>query len=232
MGDLPGPRILAVSDVVDPVLYDHFDAETWKSRRIDLIVSCGDLPADYLSYLVSTFNVPLFYVPGNHDGSYRETPPEGCESIDERLVAWNGLRIVGLGGSLWYNGGPEQYAEWQMAVRVLRLKPALWRAGRLDLVVTHAPPRFATNNQPQPFVRRGGTLPGPSDASSRQVAPTPDAPDHVHQGFRAFTDLIYAHHPRYLLHGHTHLSYGRARRVVEIDQTPVIDAYGHYLLEL
>ena len=131
-------RILAVSDVVEPILSDRFDADWWKAQQVDLVVSCGDLPAEYLSLLVSAFNVPLFYVPGNHDGGYREAPPEGCDSIDGRLVTWNGLRIVGFGGSVWYNGGPEQYAEWQMELRILRLKPFLWRPGHLDLVVTHS----------------------------------------------------------------------------------------------
>lgn len=225
-------RILAVSDIVDPVLYDRYDAAWWQSQHVDLIISCGDLPADYLSFLVSAFNVPLFYVPGNHDGGYHDAPPEGCDSIDGRLVTWNDLHLLGLGGSLRYNGGPEQYAEWEMELRALRLKPAIWRAGRLDLVVTHAPPRLTSDHPAPATLLSHGALPETAVEDSPRPSYPGDGPDHVHQGFHAFNNLIQAHHPRYLLHGHTHLLYGRARRTVEIDHTPVIDVYGHYLLDL
>src|SRR5689334_5233407 len=96
-------RILAVSDSVDPALYDHFNVERWRAEKIELIISCGDLPAYYLSYLVSRFDVPLYYVKGNHDESYREEPPEGGESIDGKLITVDGLRILGLGGAPRYN---------------------------------------------------------------------------------------------------------------------------------
>ncbi len=208
-------RILAVSDVVDPSLYDHFDPVRWESAGVDLLISCGDLPADYLSYLVSRFNVPLFYVPGNHDESYREAPPEGAESIDGRLIVWRRLRILGLGGSAWYNGGYGQYRDWMMRLRVLRLTPWIWHAGGIDLIVTHAPPAY-----PPPVVGGAG-----------QAAPA-RPPDRVHRGFPIFTELIHAYHPRALLHGHTHLGYGTRKRVIEIEGTRVVDVYGHYLLDL
>ncbi|HLZ08384.1 MAG TPA: metallophosphoesterase, partial [Chloroflexota bacterium] len=93
------PRILAVSDTVDPALYDFFNPERWLTKGIDVIISCGDLKAEYLSYLVSRFDLPLLYVPGNHDGEYKEAPPEGGESIDGKLIVRFGLRILGLGGA-------------------------------------------------------------------------------------------------------------------------------------
>lgn len=205
-------RILAVSDVVDPVLYDYFDADRWRSEAIDLLISCGDLPADFLSYLVSRFNVPLFYVPGNHDGAYQHEPPEGAQSIDGKLVEWNGLRILGLGGCRWYNGGPYQYHELEMAKRLLVLEPRILLARGVDVVVTHAPPAEKTEEQ--------------SDAPA-------NATDHVHQGFQTFRTLIQTHHPRVFLHGHTHLGYGLPRRrVTTLDGTQVIDVYKRYVIDV
>ena len=65
-------KILAVCDEVDSRLYGSSDcASRLQSTRPDLLVSCGDLPAYYLDYLVSTLDVPLFAVHGNHDA----TPP-------------------------------------------------------------------------------------------------------------------------------------------------------------
>jgi len=224
-------RILAVSDTVDQTLYDHFNVERWRSAGIELLISCGDLPAEYLSYLVSRFDVPLLYVPGNHDGAYDEAPPEGGESIDGRLVVWKGRRILGLGGAPNYNNGPQQYPEWQMRLRVLCLKPRIILARGIDLIVAHAPPQFC------PLAHTVCGQPAgvgqPSFHPAEAHRPTCyDAPDRAHRGFPVFTELITNYHPRVFLHGHSHLSYGMAKRVVEMDRTKVIDAHGYYLLDL
>jgi predicted phosphodiesterase len=57
-------RILAVSDVVQPQLYNT-EVKQWL-EHVDLIISCGDLPPGYLDFLMSTLEVPLFHVIGNH----------------------------------------------------------------------------------------------------------------------------------------------------------------------
>lgn len=224
-------RILAVSDEVDPVLYDHFNPERWRAAGVELIISCGDLPAEYLSYLVSRFDVPLYYVPGNHDGEYHEAPPEGAESIDGRLVTWKGLRILGLGGAPWYNGGPEQYHEWAMALRILALKPRILLAGGIDLVVAHAPPRYCPLAYEACASPAGVGQPSlhPSAAGRDTCL---DAPDRAHRGFPAFSELIKTYHPRVFLHGHTHRNYGTGKRVVELCGTRIVDAHGYYLLDL
>ena len=69
-------KLLLVSDKEESYIWDHFDMERFKD--IDFILSCGDLSADYLSFLVTMVNKPLFYVPGNHDKTFVRTPPEGC----------------------------------------------------------------------------------------------------------------------------------------------------------
>ena len=58
-------KVLTVSDRVEPVLYDDFDAAFFTG--VELILSCGDLPPEYLSFLTKTLNAPLYYVRGNHD---------------------------------------------------------------------------------------------------------------------------------------------------------------------
>ena len=83
-------------------------------KDVDLILSAGDLKAEYLSFLVTMVGKPVFYVCGNHDGSYEKRPPEGCDCIDGKIVSYNGVRILGLGGSMYYNGGPYQYSEERM----------------------------------------------------------------------------------------------------------------------
>ena len=86
-------KLLAVSDFESKFIWDHFDPAVFKGT--DLILSCGDLKASYLSYLVTMIPAPLFYVHGNHDGSYLHCPPEGCVDIDGKVVEYKGLRIGG-----------------------------------------------------------------------------------------------------------------------------------------
>ena len=56
-------RILAVSDEECPALWDHY--RPGRLDGYDLIVSAGDLKADYLSFLVTMAHAPLLYVRGN-----------------------------------------------------------------------------------------------------------------------------------------------------------------------
>ena len=91
-------RILVISDEECTALWDYY--VPGKLKEYDLILSCGDLKASYLSFLVTMSNRPLLYVHGNHDGSYASNPPGGCDCIDDRVVTYNGVRILGLGGCL------------------------------------------------------------------------------------------------------------------------------------
>jgi predicted phosphodiesterase len=63
-------KILAVCDEVDSRLYGSHRGPAHLQAAPDLMISCGDLPAYYLDYLVSKLDVPLYAVHGNHD-----TPP-------------------------------------------------------------------------------------------------------------------------------------------------------------
>ena len=120
-------KILAVADEESPALWEYYTPG--RLKEYDLILSCGDLKADYLSFLVTMARCPVLYVHGNHDGSYARRPPEGCDCIDDRFVLYNGLRILGLGGCKWYHPGPHQYSEKQMRRRIRRLRFQLWRNG-------------------------------------------------------------------------------------------------------
>lgn len=194
-------RVLAVADRESRALYDFFDPARWRS--VDLVVSCGDLRPGYLSFLVTMINKPVVYVPGNHDLSYVKSPPEGCDSVDGRVVEAAGLRIAGLGGSMWYNGCDLQYTEHQMARRAKRLVRQASRKGGLDIFVSHAPPKGIH-----------------------------DLPDRCHSGFQAFADLIERLHPRVFIHGHNHEVYGKREREAVVEGVRVINAFGYYDFEL
>ena len=113
-------KILAISDEEIPALWDYYTPG--RLDDYDLIISCGDLKADYLSFLVTMAHCPVLYVHGNHDGSYDRFPPEGCDCIDDQIVEYRGLRFLGLGGCRWYHEGPYQYTEVQMRRRIRKLR--------------------------------------------------------------------------------------------------------------
>jgi Icc-related predicted phosphoesterase len=195
-------RILTVSDSVVPALYPLADRKSFGT--IDLVVACGDLPPEYLSYLAHVFNVPLYFVKGNHDIRFKGNPPGGCTDLNGRIVTFKGLRFLGLEGSMWYNGGPYQYTEKQMRSHIRRLLPVIWWRRGIDVVVTHAPPRGIH-----------------------------DGEDLCHQGFDGFWRLIQRYHPRYFLHGHIHAHFQDAsERITHCGSTRVINTYGYHVLEI
>ena len=194
-------KILAIADEESKYLWDYFDKS--KIEGIDLIISCGDLNPHYLSFLVTLSSVPVLYVHGNHDGKYENIPPEGCTCIDDEIYVHNGVRILGLGGSMRYKPGPHQYTEWQMRQRVAKLKFKLFKSRGVDILVTHAP-AYQLN----------------------------DGMDLPHQGFQVFKTLMEKYRPKYFLHGHVHLSYGRGhKRYDKYQDTHVINAYERCVFE-
>ena len=171
---------------------------------VDCILSCGDLKQEYLEFLVTMCSKPLYYVCGNHDKGYVNYPPEGCECVEDQLVDIGGLRVLGLGGCIRYNPGPFQYTDKEMEARIRKARRKINKAGGVDIVITHAPP-----------LGYG------------------DAPDNAHRGFAAFLPLMDEFHPKYLIHGHVHQSYGAGNpRQIQYGDTTVMNAVGWHILEI
>ena len=195
-------KIMVIADEESKYLWDFFERSMLEG--IDLIISCGDLDPRYLSFLVTLANVPVLYVHGNHDKKYAQVPPEGCTCIEDEIFVYQGVRILGLGGSMRYKQkGEHQYTQRQMKLRVLRLGFQLYRHGGFDILLTHAP-AYQLND--------GSSL--------------------CHTGLEAFNLLLDRYHPRYFIHGHVHLNYGpqHPRRDVYGD-TQVINAYESYTFD-
>ena len=194
-------KILIVADEECKALWDYYTPG--KLKDYELILSSGDLKAEYLSFLVTMARCPLMYVHGNHDKHYAHKPPEGCDPIDDKLIIYKGIRILGLGGSGRYSGGSHQYTERQMEKRIRKLKRAIRAAGGVDIVLSHAAPKGVG-----------------------------DWDDYSHRGFEAFLDLLDTYRPKYLLHGHVHLNYGaNIQRVNRYGDTTVINCCEKYELD-
>lgn len=205
-------RILAVSDEVVERLYNVSAREMIPAP--DLIFGCGDLDYAYLEFLVTLFNVPLYYVPGNHDPAFTWTfatsRAHGCFNIDRKITIERGLIVAGLGGSIRYRpDAPNQYTQNEMYGRALALFPKLiqnrFRCGRaLDVLITHAPP-FGIHDDDDP----------------------------AHQGFHALNLLIRWAKPRYVLHGHTHVIRRNLQKTdTNVGSTKILNAHPYRMLEI
>jgi Icc-related predicted phosphoesterase len=210
-------KILALSDRIDDYLMTAEGLDGL--RKVEAIVACGDLPFDYLEYLLTMLDVPLLYVFGNHDApmlreSGAVTPaPEGGTNLHGRLRRVRGrsgqdLWVAGLEGSRRCGGQGHEFTESQMLSRGLRMVPRLlWnrlRHGRaLDVLITHAPP-----------------------------AGVHEGTDPCHRGFRTHRWLIRWFRPALALHGHVHPSYGIDVRPERLGSTQVLNVFGSTVLEV
>lgn len=208
-------RALVISDEVEPILYSAAVCE--RVGKVDLIISCGDLPFYYIEYIVSMVNRPSYFVYGNHGreveyqgGDWkRKTAPMGAENLHGRVANANGLLLAGLEGSIRYNYSSRfQYTDNQMWMNIWRLMPQLLinkiKYGRwLDVLVAHSPPRGIHDKE-----------------------------DRAHQGFKSFLPFMRWFKPRYLLHGHIHLYRRNTVTQTRYYDTEVINIYPFKILDL
>lgn len=195
-------RILILSDTPDKKYWDYY--QEGMLNEFDLILSCGDLPPAYLSFIVTFAKAPVLYVHGNHDDCYNSTPPEGCICIDNKVYNFNGLRILGLGGSMRYKDGDHQFTDKEMLRRVNKLRLPLWKSKGFDILLTHSPAKGLSDGEDLP-----------------------------HKGFQAFIDLMDKYNPKYFIHGHVHLNYSRKhKRTYKYKETVVINGFQSYILDI
>lgn len=197
-------KVMVLADEPCKALWDAGDPRE-KLRDIDLILSCGDLPANYLEFLATFTAAPVLYVHGNHDHRYDKQPPGGCICVEDTIYTYRGLRILGLGGCMRYNPHvPHQYTERDMALRVGKLLFKLMHHKGFDILLTHAP-ALGIN----------------------------DGPDLPHKGFSCFTTLLEKYKPAWFIHGHVHMQYNaKLPRVCSYGKTTVINAFERYVFEI
>ena len=196
-------RLLAVSDLLDPTLIDKRNRE--RMGPIDLILGCGDLDCNDLSFIADGFNAPLVYVHGNHDAderwaSYGKNCPQAIHSTAVQRVV--GLAVAGLAwpGPRGKNATRSERLAWNQSLRL-----ATRRLGRTEpmIVISHMPP-FGLG----------------------------DVPDGIyHRGFRGYRWLLERLAPPLWLHGHTPMA-GSDDWQIHAGKTTLINATGAVVIEL
>jgi len=215
-------KILCVADEVDLLVYSSSVKERFGD--VDLVLSAGDLPGEYLGFIAAMLNKPLISVAGNHDPEDRpprtsvmggeslfpeqEKDRAGLGRLSFRIRKEEGVSVLGLPGSMLYSGGPNQYSDHSMWLRIVFLAPLLFfrrlLMGRgVDVILAHAPPKGIH-----------------------------DGKDPCHRGFTAFRWLIDLAAPAYFVHGHVHVYDSRELREKRLGATTVVNVYGHRVLTL
>jgi Icc-related predicted phosphoesterase len=205
-------KILVLSDEVVERLYSlcsngHFN-------QIELILGCGDLPYPYLENLLTLLNLPLFYIPGNHDPNYNShnslAHAEGGSNLDLTVTRYKKFLIGGFGGSIRYRpNGTNQYTQTEAYFRAFRLLPRLLlnriNYGRsLDILITHSPPFGIHDDETQ-----------------------------SHQGLKAINWLLRLAKPRYHFHGHTHFQRGNlSPSETTQNVTKIINVFPYKIIEV
>ncbi|KAK3586185.1 hypothetical protein CHS0354_013135 [Potamilus streckersoni] len=194
-------KILVISDKISDNLYQTFNRGLFQD--ISFVISCGDLPAYYLNYIVDMLDVPCFYVPGNHDERFISEPPMGWTPIQNKIISHKGVRIAGMGGSPWYNGkSPYQYHEAQVFWDVQKMRARLLWTRSVDILATHSPAYDLGDIK-----------------NSR-----------THSGFKSYRQFLDKHSPKLFVYGHAHISYG-APRTLEYRSTVLINAFNYWIID-
>lgn len=215
-------KILCVSDQIDPQVYSSNIKERFAD--VDFVLSAGDLPLDYLDYIISSLNKPLFFVFGNHHTEelkhykkalnnpmlfdYKEYLGCGAVHLGSKVKTEGNFILAGFGGSMRYNNGSNQFSDFEMFLEIVKLIPRLlWNRlfhGRfVDILLTHAPPRGIH-----------------------------DKNDKCHTGFKTYLWFMKVFKPKFLVHGHIHLYDLCDVRCTKWKNTTVVNAYSHYVINL
>ncbi|MBR4632263.1 MAG: metallophosphoesterase [Elusimicrobia bacterium] len=224
-------KILAVSDKEDIKLQDFILTHPDTVKKIDFIISCGDLSKDYLEFVVDTVRKYFFFVEGNHP-TLNKAPVKdyfkkiveqiydneqqfslGGINIHARMEVYGEYILVGFEGSMRYNMKGYQYTEKEMAkivskvsrkIRFQQLKDFIFRRKKKKIiVVSHAP-----------------------------IEGIHDKTDICHKGFKCFKKFLNKFNPLIWFHGHVHFEGQTNEQISKINNTTIINVYGFHIIDI
>ena len=234
-------KILCVSDQIDPLVYSTQAKERFKD--IDLILCAGDLPSDYIDFIVSTLNRQTYFIFGNHNLSefkyyHKQKKQNGAHPT------WQDQSELDLKGSF----GATYTGFKTLTEKKIRIP--LPNGKTRPLLIAGASGSKRYNNGLNQYTDRqmffkllpmfprlllNKILYGTyldiflTHAPPRHIH---DKEDPCHQGFECFNGFIRRFQPTFLVHGHIHLYDMSMQRLTKVGGTTVVNAYSHTILEL
>ncbi|MCQ2589411.1 MAG: metallophosphoesterase [Treponema sp.] len=231
-------KILCVSDYVDPLVYNQNVKELFPD--IDAILCAGDLPMDYIDFIVSVFNKPTYFIFGNHNlkdfGFYHKiSSPQGEQQYHQRNNHHSS-------GAVYL--GFKSLVEKQFVITdpvTKKQRPLLIAGASGSLKYNNGLCQYSDGEMKWKLIkmipsllrnkRKYGTYLDIflTHATPRHIH---DHEDPCHKGFECFNWFIEKFKPTFLIHGHIHLYDMREPRITEHNGTTVINAYAHHILEI
>lgn len=230
-------KILCVSDFVDPLIYNQNVKESFPD--IDLILCAGDLPMDYIDFIVSVFNKPTYFVFGNHNLKeyhfyHKNSQPETNYLQVEESSHGHGATYLGFKSFVNHeltftdpNTGKKTPLLIAGVSGSLEYNKGLnqFTDSQMKLKLLKMVPSLLKNKR-----KYGRYLDiFMTHASPRHIH---DHEDPCHKGFECFNWFLEKYKPTYMVHGHIHLYDMREERVGKYYDTTVVNAYSHYIIEL
>ncbi len=233
-------KILCVSDQIDPFVYSNSAKQRFSD--IDMILCAGDLPMDYVDFIVSTLNKPTYFIFGNHDlkeyGFYHKVKSSGAHPYTAPTSSLD---------SMSHNHGAIYAGFKSLALR--ELPPIDFNGKKSPLLLVGISGSMRYNNGEDQYtdfqmfcnllklipvlfwnkIRYGRYLDiFLTHATPRKIH---DKEDPCHKGFKCFNWFIEHFHPKYMIHGHIHLYDAQAPRVTVHKDTTIINAYSKYVFD-
>jgi len=237
-------KFLCVSDQIDPLVYSTKVKERFQD--VDAVLCAGDLPSDYIDFIVSSLNKPTYFIFGNHNlsefGLYHKIkekrgshPTSNFVSTFE-LSSSHGAEYVGF----------KSIRDKHIIIEENGKKHPLLIAGASGSMKYNGALSQYTNFQMLCYlikmipsllwnkIRYGKYLDiFLTHASPRHIH---DKEDPCHIGFECFNWFIKKFTPTYLVHGHIHLYDMNEKRITKVETkngiTTVINAYSYITIDL
>ena len=231
-------KILCLSDYVDPLIYNQNLRQTFGD--VDLVLCAGDLPLDYVDFVVTMLNKPTYFIFGNHnlkDFSYYHKSmtnlPEAQHSETSRENFGHGGTYAGF---KVFRDNSLSYIDPATGKRT----PLLLAGVSGSLLYNKGLNQYTEKQMKAKLLKMVPALIKNklkygryidillTHASPRHIH---DKEDPCHKGFECFNWFIQKFKPKYLIHGHIHLYDAREKRITKTGDTTVVNAYAHLLIE-
>lgn len=231
-------KILCVSDFVDPLIYNSNVKESFSD--IDLILCAGDLPMDYVDFIVTVFNKPTYFVFGNHNLKdyhfYHKDSRFDTSHIDKYNDTSHAHGATYAGFKTFVNNDltytdPKTGKQTPLLIAgasgTLKYNKGLnqFTDFQMKLKLLSLVPKLRRNKR-----KYGRYLDiFLTHATPRHIH---DHEDPCHKGFDCFNWFIEKFKPEFMVHGHIHLYDIREERKGKYFDTTVVNAYSHCVIEL
>ncbi len=231
-------KILCVSDYVDPLIYNQNVKETFSD--VDLILCAGDLPMDYIDFIVTVLNKPTYFIFGNHNlkefhfyhsdvriPANQLTKVQSDNSCNHGAV-YAGFRTFRINDLNFTDPKTKKKRPLLLAgvSGSKRYNNGLcqYTEAQMKFKLFTLVPRLIFNK-----IKYGTFLDiFMTHASPRHIH---DHEDPCHIGFECFNWFLEKFKPTYMIHGHIHLYDMREERAGHYYDTQVVNAYAHIVID-